>query len=124
MNSWGNDILEKRMDELLLSSVSCGSEPADFTVSLVPRRPAFPWQKILYVLVAAVILGFFMVQWFQVQKLEAGDYKSIFTANSFSTLFSGINPGELVSIVAIVIGLGGTLVAFLSEKKRVLHRML
>ncbi len=124
MNSWGNDKLEKRIDELLSSSVCTGAEPSGFRVSLIPLRPAFPWYKVAYVLIAAVVLGFFMVQWFQMQKLETGNYDSIFTAESVSGLFSGINSSELVSIVAIVIGLGGTLVAFLSERNRVLHRML
>ena len=124
MNSWGNDELERRIDELLASSVSRGSEPEGFKVNLVPYKPQFPWLKVSYVLVVAVIAGFFMVQWLNTQNLENIDYNSLFSLSTLSGFVSGINPGQAVSLIAIAVGLGGAIISFLSERQRVLHHML
>lgn len=124
MNSWGNDKLERRIDELLASSVSRGSEPEGFSVHLIPSRPPFPWMKVAYILIAAAIAGFFMNQWLSLQNLDDIDYGSVFSLETLSGLFSGISTGKAVSLIAVAIGLGGTLISFLSERQRVLHRML
>jgi hypothetical protein len=124
MNSWGNDRLEEKIDAMLVSSVSKGSEPSDFRVRFMPRMPVFPWLTVLYVLTAAVILGFLMAQWFQGQNLESIDYASVFSIERVSDLFSGMGSGGLISTLAVILGLGGAIMAFLPEKLRVLRHML
>jgi len=124
MNSWGNDKLEGRMDELLTSSVSRGSEPAGFHVRLTPVKPSFPWLTIAYILAAACIAGFFTVQWLAGQNLASMDFGSLFRIDTLTGMFDGISSGKAVSIVAVIIGLFGTVISFLPDKPRVLHRML
>jgi hypothetical protein len=124
MNSWGNDRLEEKIDAMLVSSVSKGSEPSDFRVRFMPRMPVFPWLTVLYVLTAALILGFLMAQWFQGQNLESIDYASVFSIERVSDLFSGMGSGGLISTLAVILGLGGAIMAFLPEKLRVLRHML
>jgi hypothetical protein len=124
MNSWGNDRLEEKIDAMLVSSVSKGSEPSDFRVRFMPRMPVFPWLTVLYVLTAALILGFLMAQWFQGQNLESIDYASVFSIERVSDLFSGMGSGGLISTLAVILGLGGAIMAFLPEKLRLLRHML
>lgn len=124
MNSWGDDPLEKRIDELLTSSVSRGSEPSGLVIAPFFAKPSFPWMKIAYVLVAAVILGFFTLQWLSVQNLETVDYRAVLSFDAIGSVLSRLSSGKIISAIAIAIGLGGTVVAFLSEKQRVLHRVL
>jgi len=124
MNSWGNDKLEGRMDELLTSSVSRGSEPAGFHVKLTPLKPSFPWLRIAYILATACIAGLFMLQWLAGQDLTSMDYSSLFQIDSITGIFAGISAGKAVSIVAVVIGLFGSVISFLPDRPGVLHRML
>lgn len=124
MNSWGNDELEGRMDELLASSVSRGSEPVGFSVKLALHKPPFPWFSIAYILVAAVIAGFFMVQWLAGQNLASINFSSLFDLDSLAGLFAGISSGKAVSIVAVVIGFFGTVISFLPDRRRVLRHIL
>ncbi len=124
MNSWGNDRLEEKIDEMLTSSVSRGSEPRGFSVRFMPRRPLFPWISVIYVVAAAVVLGFFMSQWLNGQNLENIDYRSMFSFERLSGLFSGATSGELMSGLAIILGLGGAILAFLPEKQQGLRHLL
>ncbi|MCK5130657.1 MAG: hypothetical protein KAR40_00715 [Candidatus Sabulitectum sp.] len=124
MNSWGNDRLEEKIDEMLTSSVSCGSEPRGFSVRFMPSRPTFPWLSIVYVLIGAAVFGFFMAQWLGGQNLENIDYRSLFSFERLSGLFSGVTSGELISGLAIILGLGGAVLTFLPEKRRVFRFML
>lgn len=124
MNSWGNDRLEEKIDEMLTSSVSRGSEPAGFSVRFMPNRPLFPWMYVVYVLAAAVVLGFFMAQWLYGQNLENIDYVSMFSFERLSGLFSSVSTGGLMSGLAIILGLGGAILTFLPEKQQRLRRLL
>ncbi len=124
MNSWGNNRLEEKIDEMLTSSVSRGSEPAGFTVRFMPRRPVFPWLSAVYVLMGAAVLGFFMAQWLGGQNLEDIDYVSVFSFEKLSGLFSGMTSGGLISGLAIILGLGGAILTFLPEKKQILRHIL
>ena len=124
MNSWGNDKLEAKIDEMLTSSVSRGSEPTGFRVRFMPRRPVFPWISVVYVLIGAVILGFFFAQWLGGQNLENTDYRSLFSFSGLSTLFSGVSTTELISGLAIALGLGGAIMAFLPEKQQVFRYLM
>lgn len=124
MNSWGSDRLEAKIDEMLISSVSRGSEPDGFRVKSMPRRPMFPWLYVVYVLIAATVLGFFMGQWLNGQNLESIDYRSLFSMEKVSGLFSGVSSGGLISGLAIFFGLGGAILTFLPEKPRQLRHLL
>ncbi len=124
MNSWGNDKLEGRIDELLTSSVSRGSEPAGFHVKLTPVKPSFPWLRIAYILAAACIAGFFMVQWLAGQDPASLNFGSLFKIDTLTGMFTGISSGKAVSIVAVIVGLFGTVISFLPDKPRVLHHIL
>ncbi len=124
MNSWGNDRLEEKIDEMLTSSVSRGSEPRGFSVRCMPRRPLFPWISVVYVVAAAVVLGFFMAQWLHGQDLENVDYVSVFSLERLSGLFSGVSVGGLMSGLAIILGLGGAILTFLPEKQQGLRHLL
>lgn len=124
MNSWGNHRLEEKIDEMLTSSVSCGSEPKGFSVRLMPRRPLFPWISVVYVVAAAVLLGFFMSQWFDGQDLENVDYVSVFSFEGLSGLLSGVSTVGLISGLAIILGLGGAILTFLPERQQGLRRLL
>lgn len=124
MNSWGNDRLEEKIDGMLTSSVSRGSEPRGFSVRFMPSRPLFPWMYVVYVLAAAVVLGFFMAQWLGGQNLENIDYISLFSLERLTGLFSGMTFGGLISGLAVILGLGGAILTFLPEKQRVLRYML
>ena len=124
MNSWGNDPLERRIDELLASSVRRGSEPSGFTVKLAPRRPPFPWLKVAYILIAAAVAGFFAVQWLAGSNLQDIDYSSFTSLDGVASLFSGMSAGRAVSIIAMVVGLLGTAISFMSDRHRLLHPML
>ncbi|MEA3265903.1 MAG: hypothetical protein U9P42_03035 [Candidatus Fermentibacteria bacterium] len=124
MNSWGNDRLEEKIDEMLTSSVSRGSEPRGFSVRFMPRRPLFPWIYVIYVLAAAAVLGFFMTQWLNGQDFENVDYVSVFSFERLSGLFSGITIVGLMSGLAIILGLGGAILTFLPEKQQGLRHLL
>jgi len=124
MNSWGNDRLEEKIDEMLTSSVSRGSEPRGFSVRFMPRRPLFPWIYVVYVLAIAAVLGFFMAQWLNGQNLENIDYGAMFSFERLSSLFSGVSAGGLMSGLAIILGLGGAVLAFLPEKQQGLRHLL
>ncbi len=124
MNSWGNDKLEAKIDEMLTSSVSRGSEPDGFMVRFMPRRPMFPWFSVVYVLIGAAVLGFFLSQWLGEKNLENADYVSLFSIDRFSNLFSGVTTGGLISALAIILGLGGAILTFLPEKQQVLKHIL
>ncbi|MCD4708511.1 MAG: hypothetical protein K8S62_12335 [Candidatus Sabulitectum sp.] len=124
MNSWRNDRLEEKIDEMLTSSVSRGSEPAGFSVRFMPRRPMFPWLSLVYVLAGAAVLGFFMAQWLGGQNLENIDYISLFSLERLTGLFSGMTFGGLISGLAVILGLSGAIFTFLPEKQRVLRYML
>ena len=124
MNSWGNDRLEEKIDEMLTSSVSRGSEPRGFSVRFMPRRPVFPWLSVVYVLIGAAVLGFLMTQWLGGQNLENIDYRSLFSFERLSGLFSGVTSGELISGLAVILGLGGAVLTFLPEKQQGLRHLL
>ncbi|MCK5785018.1 MAG: hypothetical protein KAH54_00520 [Candidatus Sabulitectum sp.] len=124
MNSWGNNRLEKKIDEMLTSSVSRGSEPAGYSVRLMPRRPMFPWLSLVFVIAGAALLGFFMAQWLGGQNLENIDYGSLFSIERLSGLFSGLSAGRIVSGLAIILGLGGAILTFMPEKQQVLKHLM
>lgn len=124
MNSWGNDRLEEKIDEMLTSSVSRGSEPKGFSVRFMPSRPLFPWMYVVYVLAATIVLGFFMAQWLYGQNLENIDYVSMFSFERLSDLFSSVSTGDLMSGLAIILGLGGAILTFLPEKQQRLRHLL
>jgi|GEM_PF-1471937 len=124
MNSWGNDLLEEKIDTMLASSVSRGSEPSGFRVKFMPRRPVFPWLTVVFVLSTALILAFLMAYWLQKQDLTGIDYSSVFSVERVFNLFSEIGSGGIISALAVILGLGGAIMAFLPEKKRPLRHML
>ena len=123
MNSWGNDRLEMKIDEMLTFSVSRGSEPAGYSVRFMPRRPLFPWLSLVYVLIGVALLGFFMAQWLGGQNLENMNYRALFSFERLSGLFSGVSAGGLISGLAIILGLGGAILTFLPEKQVLKHLM-
>lgn len=124
MNSWGNDRLEEKIDEMLTSSVSRGSEPAGYSVRFMPHRPLFSWLPLIFVLAVAAVLGFFMAQWLGGQNLESVDYGSIFSFERLTGLFSGATFGGIVSGLAIILGLGGAILTFLPDKGQILRHIL
>ncbi|MCP4647616.1 MAG: hypothetical protein GY852_07760 [bacterium] len=124
MNSWGNNRLEAKIDEMLTSSVNRGAEPFGFSVRFMPRRPLFPWLSVVYVLIGAAVIGFFFAQWIGGQNLENADYGALFSFNRITDLFSGVTAGGLVSGLAIILGLGGAILTFLPEKQQGLGHLL
>ncbi len=124
MNSWGNDELEKRMEELLSSSVRRGSEPAGFSVKTVPRRPGFPWGRMVFLVAAACAGVFFLWQLPVVKDLGSIDYGAFFSTDGAAGFFSAISQGKAVSTAAVLTGITGGLVCLFPDLGRVLRRML
>ena len=124
MNSWGNDRLEEKIDGMLTSSVSRGSEPAGYSVRFMPRRPLFPWLPVIGVIAVASVLAFFMAQWLGDQSLETVDYGSMFSFERLTGLFSGATSGGIISGLAIILGLGGAILTFLPDKQQILRNIL
>lgn len=124
MNSSGNSRFETLIDEMLTSSVSRGSEPEGFKVRFMPRRPIFPWLKLVYVLSGAVVLSCFMAHWFSSWNFENTDFQSMFSLERLWSMLSGVSSGGLVSALAIVLGLIGAILTFLPEKPGITQRLL
>lgn len=124
MNSWGNDELEKRMEELLSSSVKRGSEPAGFSVKTVPRRPGFPWGRMVFLVAAAGAGAFFFWQMPMVKDLGSIPFESILSARGAAGILSGISRGRAVSSAAVVTGIVGGVMCLFPDLGRVLRRLL
>ena len=124
MNSWGNDRLEEKIDKMLTSSVSRGSEPAGFNIRLMPRRPVLPWFSVVCVLIGAVVLDFFMAQWLSGQNPGNIDFGSVISFERVSNSISGVTPEGIISGLAIILGLGGAILTFLPEKRHILRHIL
>lgn len=124
MNSWGKAPLERRIDSILEESVEPGSEPAGFSVTLLPARPSFPWMKVASVLAAAVICAFIAYPWIRGLELHSLNFRALFSPETMKSLFAGMDRDKAVSLAAVVIGIAGTVMVFAPEGDRVLRRML
>ncbi len=118
MNSWGNDRFERKIDELLTDSVKPGAEPKGFSVNIMPTRPKMPWVLMVSILVGAVVLVILGSQWLISLNL---DYSADFSYENVSGFISEKVTVDLVFALAIILGVGGILLSFFPNSKRVLN---
>lgn len=118
MNSWGNDSLERRIDELLGSSVSPGSEPGTVHLTAFPSKPVFPWNVMMYAALAVVAVGGLLARWIIGLKLETVEYGHVLPGLEKMGRFVS-EPGsvEAVSAAAIVAGIAGIIMVLLSFRR-------
>ena len=120
MNSLPDKRLEETIDQLLAASVSPGSEPEGFRVGAMPRLPEFQWMQLFYALTGVSILGGVFIQWLFSHNVSEIDFTHLFSVDKVSSLFLGISPGTL----ATILGLAATMLFLLPEKLKVLYRTL
>jgi hypothetical protein len=119
MNSLPENRLEEKIDQLLTSSVSPGSEPEGLRIGLMPRRPEFQWMQLFYALAGVGLFGFFLIQWLFIQNIEEVDFIHLFSWEVISVHLYGISSGT----VATIIGLAAAALLILPEKLKLLYRM-
>lgn len=121
MNSWGNDSFERKIDELLTDSVKTGSEPRGFRVNLMPSRPKLPWLSMVSVLIVAIVLVVLGTHWLISLNL---DYSFDLSYENITGFVTEKITVDLVFALAIVLGVGGILLSFFPNNKRVLNHIL
>lgn len=121
MNSWGNDSFERKIDELLTDSVKQGAEPKGFCVDLMPARPKLPWALMVSILVVAVVLVVLGTHWLVSLNL---DYSTDFSYEKVSGFVSEKLTVDVIFTLAIILGVGGILLSFFPNNKRVLNHIM